>query len=241
MLCVMPTYEMPARSPYQKSFRPLAAGVIVLLLIILYISIWTPLSLSDEARKSLAWIAGAVVILAIVAAEWLGIKRGAWKSKQGMQIEIVEGVLIQRRLGKLLAEIPLSQISSLRQTRRWLLIGGSDPERGIAIPTDITGFEELKHEICAGHAVPVVSTRLSASFIAAGVAIVAALFFLVTSRNLTVLIAAACAALIVQAVGTFSLARLVRSNRKVASFLVASYVLEFLAVGWIVYERGFRR
>lgn len=232
---------MPARSPYQRLFRPLAAAVIALLLIILYVSIWTPPSMSDGNRKYLAWVAGAIVLIAVLAAEWLSFKRGFWKSKQGLRVEISGGKLIQTRSDKLVAEIPLNQIASLHEGRGWLLVRSGFPASGIAIPTDIVGFEELKREISAGRIVQPLRTGLSATFILAGICFIAACFFLFTSRNLVVLITAACAALLIQSMGTYSLVRRISANRNVAAFVVASYVLELLAFAWIVYDRGFRR
>jgi len=242
MLCAMPLYEMPARDPYhQKSFRLLAVAAIVLLLSILYVAIWTPPSLGDEARKLLAWVVGSVVILAIVAAEWLSIKRGVWKSKQGLRIEISGGKLTQTRSGKLVTEIPLNQIKSLQQSRRWLMVRSGHSEGGIAIPTDIGGFEELKREISAGRTIQPLRTGLSACFILVAISFIVACCFLFTSKNPAVLITAASAALLIQSLGSYSLVRRMCPNRKAAAFVVASYVLELLVVAWIVYERGFRR
>jgi hypothetical protein len=242
MLRAMPLYEMPARDPYRKSFRLVAVAAIMLLLIILYVSIWTPPSLGDEARKSLAWGAGVVGILSVVAAEWLSIKRGLWKSKQRLRIEISGGTLTQTRPGNPVTEIPLNQITSLHQSRGWLMVRSGNPNAGIAIPTDITGFEELKREISAGHTIKPLRTALSASFILVAILFIAACFFLFTSRNLAVLITAASAVLLIQSLGSYSLIRRMWLNRKTATFFVgASYVLEFLAVAWIVYERGFHR
>lgn len=237
----MPLYEMPAHSPYQKSFRPLAASVIVLLLIVLYISIWTPLSMGDEARKWLAWAAGALVIVAILASYWLSLKRGLWKSKQGLRIEISEGKLTQTRSGNLVAEIPLNQIASLHQGRGWLIVRGAHTDGEIAVPTNIVGFDELKREISAGHAIQPLRTRLPANFILGGICFIAACVFLFTSRNLVVLVAVACTALLIQGIATYSLVRRISANRGVTALLVASYLFEFLAVAWIVYERGFHR
>lgn len=237
----MPVYEMPARSPYQRLFRPLAAAVIALLLVILCVSIWTPPSMGDEDRKYLAWLAGAFVLAAVLAAEWLSFKRGLWKSKQGLRLEISGGKLTQTRSGNLVAEIPLNQIVSLHQGRRWLMVRGGLPASGTAIPSDIIGFEELKREISVGHSIQPLRTTPSASFILAAISFIAAFYLLFTSRSLAVLIAAASVALLIQSLGSYSLLQRLRSNRKIAAFVLASYALELAVVAWLVYERGFRR
>jgi hypothetical protein len=96
----MALYEMPARSPYERPFCIFAWVAIILLLIILCLSIWTPAGFSDETRKVIGYGAGAIVVAAIVIGNYFSIKEGDWKlTKHGYQVELCDGKLIQRRLG----------------------------------------------------------------------------------------------------------------------------------------------
>ena len=144
ILAVMTLYEMRAQSPYQRSFRIFACGAISLLLIILYISVWTPAGLSDQTRKIFGWGAGALVMASVVIACRLSFKEGLWKLNTGCRVELSEGKIIQKRPGVPIVEIPLDQIASLHQSRGWLIVRSSDPDKQIAVPSEIVGFETLK-------------------------------------------------------------------------------------------------
>ena len=98
-MVMMTLYEMPAKSPYQRPFRIFAWVAVVVLLVILGIAIWTPAGLSDKTRKVLAWVAGAIVLAAVVVGNRLGFKQGLWKLKEGYRVEVSDGKIIQSRPG----------------------------------------------------------------------------------------------------------------------------------------------
>lgn len=237
----MTLYEMPAQNPYQKPFRLVAGVVLVLLLVILCISAWIPAQLSDELRKMLAWVAGAIVAGAIVAAQWLGAKQGLWKARRGLQIAVSDGKLIQTRPGGPSVEIPLSQIASVHRSRGgWLIVRGSDAEKHIAIPKDIVGFENLKQEISASKTTEPLRTKRSPFLILLAALFLGAFYFLFTSHNRALVTIAGSSVLAIQLSLTFPLWRALRSKHKAVTLLVLTYILEIVTVGWIVYERAFR-
>jgi hypothetical protein len=69
-------YEMPTQSPYQRPFRVFAASAVIALLLILCLAMWEPEGLSDGTRKMFTWIAGAIVVSAVVVGNQLGFKQG---------------------------------------------------------------------------------------------------------------------------------------------------------------------
>jgi hypothetical protein len=117
-MVAMTLYEMPAKSAYQRPFRIFAWVAVVVLFVILCIAIWTPAGLSDETRKVLAWIAGAIVVAAVVVGNRLGFKQGLWKLKEGYRVEISDGKIIQSRPGSPVIKIPADQIASLSLFQR---------------------------------------------------------------------------------------------------------------------------
>jgi hypothetical protein len=236
----MPLHVMPAHNPYQKLFKLFAGTAIVLLLAILCISIWTPAGLNDEIRRALAWIAGVIVVIAVVGGQWLGSKEGLWKIKQGLQIEVSDGKVIQTRPGSPTLEIPLDQINSLHQSRSWLIVRGGEPEKCLAVPTDIAGFEDLRREIAVDKTISPLMAKTSVWLILAAVSFCVALFFLFTSSNRVVIVTSGGAALLFQAFMTYPLRPLLRSSRKVAALFLFAYILEVLVVAWIAYQHAFR-
>jgi len=237
----MTQYELPGQSPYQKPFRVVAGVAIILLLAILCIALWTPAGLSDGARKMLAWVAGAIVISAVVGANWVGFKQGFWKLKQGYRVELSDGKLIQRRSGSPLVEIPVNQISSIRQSHGgWLLVRGGQPERQIAVPPEIVGFDDLKRELSASQPIQPERIYVSPLIFLPPLAFIVAVIILFMSHSRAVVIAAGVAALLLQGFGIFSLRRTMRANPK-ARFVVLPYVLTFLITCWVVYERAASR
>lgn len=237
----MTLYEMPAQSPYQRPFRIFAGVAIILLLGILCIAIWTPEGLGDEIRKILAWIAGAIVVATVVVGYRLGFKEGFWKLKQGYRVEMSDGKLIQRRPGAPIVEIPVDQIASLHQSRGgWLIVRGGEPERQLAVPSEIVGFESLKRELSANRTVSSLRVKFSPWLFLPSASFVLACVFLLTSHNPAVVMAAGCAALLLQGFSIYSLRRLMQSNRK-GSFIALTYILSFLILAWIVYERATSR
>jgi len=153
---------MPAQSPYQKPFRIFAGVAITLLLIILSIAIWTPMGLSDETTHIIGWGAGAIVVAAVMVAYWLAIKEGSWKLKKAYRVEVSDGKIIQRRPGSPTIEILVDQIASLHQSRGgWLIIRGDEPEKRVAVPSEIVGFENLKQELSANRTVSPLRVKTS--------------------------------------------------------------------------------
>jgi hypothetical protein len=225
---------MPAQSPYQRPFRIFAGAAVIVLLVILCIALWTPEGLSDETRKILAWIAGAIVVAAVPVGTLLGFKQGLWKLKEGYRVEVSDGKIIQRRPEAPPVEIPINQIVSLQlRPGRWLVVRGGEPEKQMAVPLEIVGFESLKREISANRTVSKLSPWLflpSASF-------VLACLLLLDSQNRTVAMGAGVVALLIQGVSIYSLRQLRRSKQK-ARFLLLVYILSFVVLGWIVYRRA---
>jgi hypothetical protein len=238
ILAAMTLYEMPAESPYQRPFRIFAVVAIILLLGIFCIATWTPVGLSDETRKVIGWVAGVIVVAAVVIGTRLGVKEALWKVKQGYRVEVADGKIIQRRLGSPIVEVPLDHITSLHESRGgWLFIRGGDPARQVTVPLEVIGFENLKQEISANQVVSQLRIKLSPSLFLPSALLVLACFFLFTSHSRMVVMTAGGTALLLQGFATYSLRRLWRANPK-ASLLMLAYILTFVVLAWIVYERS---
>ena len=231
----MTLYEMPAQRPYQKPFRIGAGVAIVLLLVILYLALNTPEWMSDLQRKLLVGAAGVIVVGGVVGGYFISFKEASWKNKRGCGVELADGNIIQRRPGAPLVEIPVNQIASLRQLPGgWLVVRASEPERLIAIPAEVPGFEDLKREVSA-HC-PVTSVKPSAWLYLAPALLILAVGFLFFSHNHTIALTAGCAILLMEIFGIASLLRMIKSNPK-AKLVSVLYILIFVASCWVVFGR----
>jgi hypothetical protein len=228
---------MPSQSPYQRPFRIFAWVAIILLLIILCVSIWTPEGLSDQTRKVLAWIASAIVLSGVVAGYWFAFKLSLWKLKRGYRVEVSDGKVMQRRSGSPTVEIPLDQVASLELSRGgWLIVKGRGPKRRVAIPSEIVGFEDLKRELSGNRSVLPLKIKRSPWLFLPSASFVIACIFLFVAHSRAVVLAAGGAALLLEGLGIVSLRWALRSDRR-ANLITLISVVTFLMMLWIVYER----
>ena len=152
-----------------------------------------------------------------------------------------DGKIIQRCPEEPIIEIPVDQIASLRQSRGgWLIIRGGEPERQVAIPSELIGFENLKQELSANRIVSPLKVKFSPWLFLPSASLVLACVFLLISHNRAVVLAAGGAALLLQGFSIYSLRRHMRSNRK-ATLATLTYILVFVILAWFVYERATSR
>jgi hypothetical protein len=229
---------MPPQSPYQKPFWIFASLAVVVFLAILCISVWTPAGMTDETRTILGWATGGVLIAAVVIGMRLGVKQGAWNLRRGYRVELSEGRLVQSRPDMPTVELPIDQIASIQQGRGGvLIIGGGEPGVVITVPSEITGFENLRKELLTNRTLSRLRVKLSPWLFLPPLSYIAAVLLLFLAHDRGVVIAAGAAVLLFHAFWTYSFARLTPSNRRAKPVLFA-YFLAFLILAWIVYERA---
>ena len=232
----MTVYEVPPNSPFQRQFRFLGWGAIVVLLGILLFSIYEPVGLSDSVGHAIGWLAGAIVLTAGVGATVLAIKEGTLKLLRKFRFDISDGKIIQTREESASIEIPLDQIDSLHQYRGWLLVRGGNPKRQIAIPKEVKSFDVLKRELLAHCALTPLKVNFYPLSFLPLVLMIVAYSFLFTSHVRAVVITAGVVALVLQTVGTYSLWRIWR-EKTMRRLVMLAFVLTWLVLAWLVYQR----
>jgi hypothetical protein len=233
---VMTVYEVPPNSPYQRQFRSIGRGAIVVLLGILIFSVYEPAGLSDSVGHAIGWIAGAFVLATCAGAAVLAIEEGKIKSLRRLRFEIFDGKIVQTGEESTRIQIPLDQIDSLYEYRGRLLVRGGDPRRQIAIPREVKDFDVLKSELLAHGALTPHKAKFHPWSILPLVLLLVAYFFLFTSHVRTVVISAGVAALALQGAGTYSLWRVWR-GKTLPRLVVPTYVMTWLVLAWLVYQR----
>jgi hypothetical protein len=123
-----------------------------------------------------------ILLAAVVVGTRLGVKESLWKLKQEYRVEFSDEKVIQERHGAAIVEIPLDQIVSLRQNRGgWLVIRGGEPERQVVIPSEITGFEDLRRRLSTHQKISPVKVSFSPWLFLPSASLILACFFLLTS------------------------------------------------------------
>jgi len=235
----MTVYELPPNRVYQRQFRVLGWGAVIVLLCVLFFSIYEPTGLNDSLGHAIAWLAGAVVLAAVVGATVLAVRERTWNLLRKYRFDISDGKIIRTHEASSPVEILLDQIEYLHEYNGWLLVGGGNPRRQIAIPKKINGFDELKRELLAHCTLSSPKVKFYASLflpLIPLVLMVVAYLLLFASHTRAVVISAGIAALILQGVGTYSLRRVWR-DKPMPKLLIPTFVLTWLLIAWFIYQR----
>jgi hypothetical protein len=237
----MTVYEIPATSPYQRAFRILGWGAVGVLLGILVFSFYEPAGISDSTSHAIGWLAGAILLAAIVGTATLGVKEASWRLMRMSRFEVSDAKIIEMREGATSPniEIPINQIEFLSDHRRWLFVIGGTPRKQIAIPKEVCGFEILKNELIAASArTPVrVKAKVHPSSLLPFLLMFLASLLLYASHVRAVVVAAGVGALALQAVGTYSLWKILRRTTT-SKLVIPACVVTWLVLAWLVYQRA---
>ena len=199
-------------------------------------SIYEPPGLSDRVNYALGWIAGVVVLGAIVTAVFFGQKEAAWKAASEMQVEIKDGRIVQARKAEPVVEMALSDIRAVRTWRGSLVVRGIGADRAIVIPRGVAGFEELKRQLATVCEISPLKIKLSPWFFLPFFLMISAFSLLFMSHARWVVAAAAFAILFLQGYSLYLIRGLLKEAPK-RRMLVVTYILLFFCVLLVVYER----
>jgi hypothetical protein len=229
-------HRTPDRSRDRRIFRILGWGIVILLLGICIVSIYEPVELADPGRRALAWTAGAIVLAVVVLAMVLSSRAGLRKLTEGLQFELSDGKIVQRCEGQQTIEIALAQIESLNEYPRWLIIRGREPARQVMIPSEVSGFEELKRELSAYKTITSVKAKTRLFHFLSFVVMIVACLYLFASHNSAFVLVAGVVVLLLQGLGFYSIWRL-RKYMLRPNLLLIFGILVWFVTAWIVYER----
>jgi hypothetical protein len=126
---------------------------------------------------------------AIIGASILASREALRLAEREMVFVLEDSGIVKRRKGWPDEKIDFSDIDTVREELRWLVIYSTGPRRKIAIPNNVAGFETIRAELVTRHLVFVRAKVSSRSFALPAISILswaAVLLF----RDVTVVIAA---------------------------------------------------
>ena len=185
---------------------------------------------------------GSLFVLTILSAAIIAIilapREGLRRAERKMVFALDDKRIVRKRQGYADVEIAFSEVETLREELRWLVITSTEPRRKIAVPKNVSGYELIRTELAKHHPL---SAR--AAFPSRGAALLtvsvlswaAVLWF----RDVRGIIAAGTVAVVTLAFGSYRLWTLLHRGSK-RLLLWISLGLAWLAALLLIYLRAGR-
>jgi len=233
----MTVYRAPDTRSYQRLFRIFGWSAIAALVSILLFSIYEPQGVSRSTNVALAFLIGAIALGVIGYGLSLSFKEAMWKVKQASQWELTDDKLVQNHKDGATVEIPLNEVKSLHEYHGWLLVSGGEPLKGITVPSDLSGYEQIKRELTSHCDVTPLKVKISPfSFLPSIVWILLFLLFLFSHISAVTLTSGAASLLLYPVLAAYSLRRIWRT-KPIPKLVLLSHILAWLIIAWLYYQR----
>jgi|SRR5208337_1627573 len=233
----MTVYRVPDTRSYQRPFRIFSLSAIAALVSILLFSIYEPQGVSRSTNLALAFLMGAIALGVSGYGLSLSFKEAMWKAKKAFQWELTSDKLVQRHKDGATVEIPLNEVKSLHEYQGWLLVSGGEPLRGIKVPSDLNGYEQIKRGLTSHCALTPLKVKFSPfSFLPSIVWILLFLLFLFSHIPAVTLTCGAASLLLYPVLAAYSLRRIWRT-KPTPKLVLLSHILAWLVFAWLYYQR----
>jgi hypothetical protein len=233
----MAVYRAPDTRSYQRPFRIFSLSAIAALVSILLFSIYEPQGVSRSTNVALAFLMGAIVLGVIGYGLSLSFKEAMWKVKQALQWELTDDKLVQSHKDGATVEIPLNEVRSLHEYQGWLLVSGGEPLKGIKVPSDLNGYEQIKRELASHCALTPLKVKVSLfSYLLPIVLLLLFLLFLSSHVPMVIVIAGTTLLVFYPVLAAYSLRRVWRT-KSIPKLVLSSHILAWLTIAWLFLQR----
>jgi hypothetical protein len=135
----------------EARFRMLSWGTVLLLVAIA--TLLLVLRGSGYIRDSSGL--GGLFVLTILSAAIIAIilapREGLHRAERKMVFALDNNRIVRKRQGYPDVEVAFSEIETLREELRWLVVTSTEPRRKIAVPRDVNGYELIRAELAKHH------------------------------------------------------------------------------------------
>jgi hypothetical protein len=235
--------ESDALNKRREAKDRLVSWGIVLLLFAMFLSIWTlgflgRLSVGSGLRW-LLWLSVPGFLGAVIGAFILAFREVLHRAEREMVFVLDDNGLVRRRKGFPEVRIPFSDMDTLGEELRWLVVKSTNPHRKIAIPNSVKGYEVIRAELTKHHAIAAPVTKLPLRSAAPVVISVLSWIAVLSFREVRLLIPAAVVAMTLLALESRRMWIVLRSGpRRMFSF--ASLCVVWLLAILVIYLRVVR-
>lgn len=222
----------------EARFRMLSWGTVLLLVAIATLLLVLRGSgyIGDDSRL------GGLFVLTILSAAIIAIilapREGLHRAERRTVFALDDKRIVRKRQGYPDVEIAFSEIETLREELRWLVVTSTEPRRKIAVPKNVSGYELIRAELAKHHPL---SARVALPLKGAALLMVSILSWagVLTFRDVRAVIAAGTVAVAALALGSYRARTLLRHSSK-RPLLWASLGFAWLAALLLIYLRVVR-
>lgn len=182
---------------------------------------------------------GRLFVLTILSAAIIAIilapREGLRRAERKMVFALDDKRIVRKRQGYPDVEVAFSEIETLREELRWLVVTSTEPRKKIAVPRDVSGYELIRAELAKHHPL---SPRVAFPFKSSALLTVSVLSWaaLLWFRDVRAIIAAGTVAVVTLAFGSYRVWTLLHRRSK-RPLLWASLGFAWLAALLLIYLR----
>ncbi len=235
--------EPDALNERRDAKRRLVSWSIVLLLFAMTVSIYTlgflGLLSVDSDLRWLAWLSVPALLGVVIGTFILAFREALRYAEREMVFALDDNGIVRKRKGFPEVRIPFSDVDTLGEELRWLVVKSTKPYRKITIPNNVKGYEVIRAELTKHHALAPPVNKLplksAAPLIISLLSWVAVLWF----RDVRIVIPAAVIAMTLLALESRRLWTLLRRGPKRLFSVVCLGIVWFVAI-LLIYHRVVR-
>jgi hypothetical protein len=222
----------------ERNIRLITWRLVLLISGITLFAVYGAHSTSPQLLRALGWLAVAIVVAAIVGAQFLAARLGLEKLAHDLVFMLTDKEVVRKRQGWPKVRIGLAEIKALYQRPGWLVVESNEPRRTIAIPERVEGFDFLRAELTKHRPITAAPQRSPWRFISL-VGSVLGWSLVLLSRDSSAVMGAGAVALALLAWESFRLfGQLRHSPKRLGLSLLIG--LSWVAVALLVYLRIIR-
>lgn len=148
--------EPDALNERREAMGRLVSWSIVLLLFAMFVSIWAlgffgRLSVGSDLRW-LAWLSVPALLGVVIGTLILAFRGAMRRAEREMVFVLDDNGIVRKRKGFPDVRIPFSDVDTLGEELRWLVVKSTEPYRKITIPNNVKGYEVIRAELTKHHA-----------------------------------------------------------------------------------------
>lgn len=114
----------------------------------------------DSDLRWLAWLSVPAILGAVIGASILAYREALRRAEREMVFVLDDNGIARRREGFPEVRIAFSEVDTVGEELRWLVVKSTEPRRKIAIPDNVQGFEVIRAELVKHHALSARMQRL---------------------------------------------------------------------------------